>query len=80
MAQAIKFPCVRKDRNSGMLVLFTAETRGTVIKACESMPTHPVGFYSDGWAGASDRSEWGKTSVQQIREAFAALADAIATS
>lgn len=42
-----EYPCIGMSEHTGLIVLFTGEKVGTVLK--EAFSSHPVGWYSETW-------------------------------
>jgi hypothetical protein len=53
--RAIHFPLLAKNRESGVVVLFTSHTIGTLV-ACEG-PAR-IGMFDDDWSSCLDESRW----------------------
>lgn len=50
-----KFPCLRKSRRSGLVVLFTAYQEGIVLVGTHE---YEVGHKSDDWIEFSNENNW----------------------
>ena len=53
--KSCEFPCLRKHRVTGSLVLFIEDNSGTIIY-CDD--PNKIGHYSDGWACYNDYAIW----------------------
>jgi len=54
-ATSAPYPCLYKDVDSGLVVLFTDLHNGTVVVANGE---YALGHYDDDWSPCSDRDEW----------------------
>lgn len=55
------FPCLRRSKADGSVVLFTDEHKGFVLYQGRS--NRPVGYHSPDWITADDTSRWEKCSI-----------------
>lgn len=65
---AINFPCLRRSRSSGQVVLFSAMCEGVVLHPANTLAPDPVGCYSTSWVRATDEEAWGPVESITIEE------------
>ncbi len=65
---AISFPCLRRSRSNGQVVLFSSVCEGVVLHPANTLAPDPVGCYSTGWVRATDEEAWGPVESITIEE------------
>lgn len=60
MVPAEKYPCLRKHRSLGFVVLFIGESEGIVVEGNNA--TYSVNYCCRSWVSANDMKEWVKVT------------------
>lgn len=55
------FPCLRRSKTDGSVVLFTDEHKGFVLY--QGRGNRPVGYHGENWITVDDTSRWEKCSI-----------------
>lgn len=54
----VDFPCLRRSRSTGQVVLFSGLSEGVVLHPANTLAPDPVGCYSTSWVKATDEEAW----------------------
>lgn len=62
------FPCLKRNKKEGFVVLFINESAGTVIYSDEKTTNYNFGYYSASWISCFKDGEWddfnGKVTIE----------------
>lgn len=64
----VDFPCLRRSRSSGQVVLFSGLREGTVLHPANTLAPDAVGCYSATWPLATDTNAWEPVKSITIEE------------
>lgn len=54
----VDFPCLRRSRSTGQVVLFSGLCEGMVLHPANTLTPDPIGCYSATWVKATDEEVW----------------------
>ena len=54
----IDFPCLRRSRSNGQVVLFSGLSEGMVLHPANTLAPDPIGCSSATWVRATDEEAW----------------------
>lgn len=69
VAAVIDFPCLRRSRTNGQVILFSGLREGVVLHPANTLAPDPVGCYSATWVAADDGETWEPVKSVTIEEA-----------
>lgn len=64
----VDFPCLRRSRSNGQVVLFSGLSEGMVLHPANTLAPDPIGCYATSWVKATDEKAWEPVKSITIEE------------